>query len=130
MDDLGEFIRAARGAVEADLLLRGGRVVNVFTHECVDTSVAVRGDRIVGLGDLPAREVIDVSGRYVCPGLIDAHVHIESSMLPPHRFADAVLAHGVTSVVCDPHEIANVLGVEGVRYMLDVSEGLEISRSS
>jgi adenine deaminase len=127
VDDLGEFIRAARGAVEADLLLRGGRVVNVFTHEIVEAAVGLRGDRIVGLGDLPAREVIELDGRYVCPGLIDAHVHIEISMLPPHRFADAVLPHGVTSVVCDPHEIANVLGVQGVRYMLDVSEGLDLS---
>ena len=127
MDDLGELIRAARGAVEADLLLRGGRVVNVFTHEIVDTAVALRGDRIVGLGERPAREVIDLDGRYVCPGLIDAHVHIEISMLPPHRFADAVLPHGVTSVVCDPHEIANVLGAAGVRYMLDASEGLDLS---
>jgi adenine deaminase len=125
--DLGEFIRAARGADEADLLLRGGRVVNVFTHEIVETAVALRGDRIVGLGDLPAREVIDLDGRYVCPGLIDAHVHIEISMLPPHRFADAVLPHGVTSVVCDPHEIANVLGVEGIRYMLRASEGIDLS---
>ncbi|MDX6658516.1 MAG: adenine deaminase, partial [Solirubrobacteraceae bacterium] len=115
MGDLEEIIRAARGTVEADLLLRGGRVVNVFTHEIVETAVALRGDRIVGLGERPAREVIDLEGRYVCPGLIDAHVHIEISMLPPHRFADAVLPHGVTSVVCDPHEIANVLGVEGVR---------------
>jgi adenine deaminase len=127
VDDLGERIRGARGAVAADLLLRGGRVVNVFTHEIVETAVAVSGNRIVGLGELPAREVIDLDGRYVCPGLIDAHVHIEISMLPPHRFADAVLPHGVTSVVCDPHEIANVLGVEGVRYMLDVSEGLDLS---
>jgi adenine deaminase len=127
VDDLEEIIRAARGTVEADLLLRGGRVVNVFTHEIVETAVALRGDRIVGLGERPAREVIDLEGRYVCPGLIDAHVHIEISMLPPHRFADAVLPHGVTSVVCDPHEIANVLGVEGVRYMLDVSEGLALS---
>jgi adenine deaminase len=126
-DDLGEFIRAARGAVEADLLLRGGRVVNVFTHEIVETSIALRGDRIVGLGDLPADEVIDLDGLYVCPGLIDAHVHIEISMLPPHRYADAVLPHGVTTVVCDPHEIANVLGIEGVRYMLEVSEGLDLS---
>ena len=128
VDDLGAFIEAARGTVEADLLLRGGRVVNVFTHEILETSVALRGDRIVGLGDdLPAREIVDVDGRYVCPGLIDAHVHIEISMLPPHRFADAVLPHGVTSVVCDPHEIANVVGVAGVRYMLDVSEGLDLS---
>jgi adenine deaminase len=125
--DLGEFIKAARGDVEADLLLRGGRVVNVFTHEIMETAVALRGDRIVGLGDRPAREVIDLDGRYVCPGLIDAHVHIEISMLPPHRFADAVLPHGVTSVVCDPHEIANVLGLAGVQYMLDASEGLDLS---
>jgi adenine deaminase len=127
VDDLAEFIGAARGALEADLLLRGGRVVNVFTHEILETSVALRGDRIVGLGERPAREVIDLEGRYVCPGLIDAHVHIEISMLPPHRFADAVLPHGVTTVICDPHEIANVLGLEGVRYMLEVSEGLDLS---
>ncbi|MDX6727513.1 MAG: adenine deaminase [Baekduia sp.] len=127
VDDLGEVIRAARGAVESDLLLRGGRLVNVFTHEIEETSVALLGDRIVGFGELPAREVVDLDGRYVCPGLIDAHVHIEISMLPPHRFADAVLPHGVTSVVCDPHEIANVLGAEGVRYMLDDSDGLDLS---
>src|SRR3989442_3803852 len=127
VDELGEFIEAARGAIEADLLLRGGRVVNVFTHEIVETSVALRGDRIVGVGDRPAREVVDLEGRYVCPGLIDAHVHIEISMLPPHRFADAVLPHGVTSVVCDPHEIANVLGIDGVRYMLEASERLALS---
>ena len=124
---MSELIRAARGDVEVDLLLRGGRVVNVFTHEIVETSVAVLGDRIAGFGDRPAREVIDLDGRYVCPGLIDAHVHIEISMLPPPRFADAVLPHGVTSVIGDPHEIANVLGAEGVRYMLDVSDGLDLS---
>jgi adenine deaminase len=126
-DDLADFIRAARGEVESDLLLRGGRVVNVFTHEVLETPVALRGGRIAGLGELPAREVIDLDGQYVCPGLIDAHVHIEISMLPPHRFAEAVLPHGVTSVVCDPHEIANVLGIEGVRYMLDASEDLDLS---
>ncbi|HEY6762769.1 MAG TPA: adenine deaminase [Baekduia sp.] len=127
MDDLAELIRAVRGEVEADLLLRGGRVVNVFTHEILETSVALRDGRVVALGDRPAREVVDLDGRYVCPGLIDAHVHIEISMLPPRRFADAVLPHGVTTVVCDPHEIANVLGAAGVRYMLDVSEGLDLS---
>jgi adenine deaminase len=126
-DDLAERIRAARGEAESDLLLRGGRVVNVFTHEILETPVALLGGRIAGLGELPAGEVVDLDGEYVCPGLIDAHVHIEISMLPPHRFADAVLPHGVTSVVCDPHEIANVLGIQGVRYMLDVSEGLDLS---
>ena len=125
--DLGELIRASRGTVESDLLLRGGRVVNVFTHEIVATAVAIHGDRIVGLGERPAREVIDLDGAYVCPGLIDAHVHVEISMLPPHRFADAVLPHGVTSIVCDPHEIANVLGAAGIRYMLDASADLDLS---
>ncbi|MEA2279518.1 MAG: adenine deaminase [Solirubrobacteraceae bacterium] len=127
MQDLGEFIGAARGELDADLLLRGGRVVNVFTHEILDTAVALRGDRIVGLGERPAREVVDLDGRYVCPGLIDAHVHIEISMLPPHRFADAVVPHGVTTVVCDPHEVANVLGAAGIRYMLHASEELALS---
>src|SRR6201996_8491495 len=125
--DPGDLIRAARGQVEADLLLRGGRVVNVFTHEIMETPVAVHGDRIVGFGELPAREVIDLDGGYVCPGLIDAHVHIEIAMLPPHRFADAVLPHGVTSVVCDPHEIANVHGAPGIQYMLDASDTLDLS---
>lgn len=74
--DLAGLIRSSRGLEDADLLLRGGRIVNVFTHEILETSVAVRGDRIVALGELPAREVVELGGRYVCRGLIDAHVHI------------------------------------------------------
>jgi adenine deaminase len=102
-------------------------VVNVFSHEIIETNVAIAGDRIVGLGDYLAGETIDLEGLYVCPGFIDGHVHIESSMVTPPEFARAVVPRGTTSVVADPHEIANVLGIEGVRYMLDASEGLPLT---
>ena len=124
---LAEIIKFARGEEKADLLLRNARVVNVFSHEIIETNVAIAGDRIVGLGDYQARETVDLEGRYVCPGFIDGHVHIESSMVTPPEFARAVVPRGTTSVVADPHEIANVLGIEGVRYMLDVSEGLPLT---
>ncbi len=125
--ELAELIKFARGEQKADLLLRNARVVNVFSHEIIETSVAIAGDRIVGLGDYQARETIDLKGRYVCPGFIDGHVHIESSMVTPPQFARAVVPRGTTSVVSDPHEIANVLGIQGVRYMLDSSEGLPLT---
>ena len=125
--ELSELIKLARGEEKADLLLRNARVVNVFSHEIMETNVAIADDRIVGLGDYQARETMDLQGRYVCPGFIDGHVHIESSMVSPPEFARAVVPHGTTSVVADPHEIANVLGIEGVRYMLDASEGLPLT---
>ncbi len=125
--ELAELIKLARGEEKADLLLRNARVVNVFSHEIIETNVAIAGDRIVGLGDYQARETIDLTGRFVCPGFIDGHVHIESSMVTPPEFARAVVPRGTTSVVTDPHEIANVLGIEGVRYMLDSSEGLPLT---
>lgn len=125
--ELAELIKLARGEEKADLLLRNARVVNVFSHEIIETNIVIAGDRIVGLGDYAARETIDLEGSYVCPGFIDGHVHIESSMVTPPEFARAVVPHGTTSVVADPHEIANVLGIEGVRYMLDVSEGLPLT---
>jgi len=124
--ELAEIIKFARGEEKADLLLRNAQVVNVFSHEIIETNVAIAGDRIVGLGDYQARETIDLKGCYVCPGFIDGHVHIESSMVTPPEFARAVVPRGTTSVVTDPHEIANVLGIEGVRYMLDASEGLPL----
>jgi len=124
---LGEIIKFARGEEKAVLLLKNARVVNVFSHEIIETNVAIAGDRIVGLGDYAARETIDLKGSYVCPGFIDGHVHIESSMVTPLEFARAVVPRGTTSVVADPHEIANVLGIEGVRYMLDSSEGLPLT---
>jgi len=127
-DVLARVVRVARGQEPADLVVRGARVVDVLTQQIRDADVAIVGDRIVAVGEgVAARETIEAAGRYVAPGFIDAHVHIESSMVAPGRFADAVLPHGTTTVVSDPHEIANVLGVEGVRWMLAASEGLDLS---
>jgi adenine deaminase len=130
-DVLARAVRVARGLQPADLVIRGARVVDVLTQQIRPADVAIVGDRIVavgeGVGVASASETIEAAGRYVAPGFIDAHVHIESSMVAPGRFADAVLPHGTTTVVSDPHEIANVLGVEGVRWMLAASEGLDLS---
>jgi adenine deaminase len=121
--EISQLIQVARGEVPADLLLKNARVVNVFSGEIEETGVAITHSRIVGLGnDYPAQRVVDLGGKYVAPGLIDAHVHIESAMVPPYEFARAVVPHGTTSVIIDPHEIANVLGVEGIEYMLEASK--------
>ncbi|MFO7675626.1 MAG: adenine deaminase [bacterium] len=127
-DRLPALLAAARGDEPADLLLRGGQVINVFTGEIRRADVAVKDGRIagVGFGYERAGETVDVSGQYVAPGFIDGHIHIESSMLPVHEFARLCLAHGTTAVVADPHEIANVLGVRGIEYILRASEGLPL----
>jgi adenine deaminase len=120
--ELADLIKVARGDAPADLLLKNARVVNVFTGVIDETNIAIVNTDIVGLGDYEAREVVDLGGRYVCPGFIDAHVHIESAMVPPNEFARAVVPRGTTTVVADPHEIANVLGLDGIRYMLDMAK--------
>jgi adenine deaminase len=109
----------ARGDEPADLVLSGGHVLSVFTREWLDVDVAVKDGHVVGLGRYEGRERLDVSGAYLVPGFIDAHMHIESSKLMVDEFARAVLAHGTTAVVADPHEIANVLGTEGILWLLD-----------
>ena len=117
--DLANRVKIARGAAPAELALRNARLINVFTSEIYTTDILISDTRVVALGQgYEAQESMDLGGRYVCPGFIDAHVHIESSMVPPREFARAVLPHGVTTVVTDPHEIANVLGLEGIRFML------------
>ena len=121
-----KLIAVARGDAPADLLLRNSRLVNVRSAEIHDADIALFGGRIAGFGDYRARETIDLNGQYVCPGLIDAHVHIESSMVTVPEFARAVVPRGTTAVVTDPHEIANVLGLPGIRYMLDSSESLPL----
>ena len=120
--ELADLIKVARGEEPADLLLKNAKVINVFTGDIKETHIAIVHSRIVGLGDYQAREVVDLRGRYVCPGFIDAHVHIESAMVPPNEFARAVVPRGTTTVVTDPHEIANVLGLEGIRYMLEMAK--------
>ncbi|MFN2251350.1 MAG: adenine deaminase [Anaerolineae bacterium] len=122
-----DLIAVARGDQPADLVLRGGRVVNVLTGEILETDIAIAGTRIAGLGPYDGREVMDLAGAYVAPGLIDAHVHIESSMVVPSRYAAAVVPRGTTSVIADPHEIANVMGVPGIQLMLDDSAGSPLS---
>jgi adenine deaminase len=122
--DLPDLLAVARGDRPADLLLRNGRLVNVLAGEIHPADIAVAGGVIAGVGEgYEAREVIDLQGRFVAPGFIDAHVHIESSMVPPAEFARAVVPRGLTTVVTDPHEIGNVLGLAGIRFMLEDSEG-------
>jgi len=116
---LEQRLRHARGDEPVDLLIKKARVVNVFSHEIVDTDVAIAGSWIVGFGDYEAKEVIDLQGAYLAPGLIDAHVHIESAMVPPSEFGRAVVPMGTTTVVTDPHEIANVHGLDGIRFMAE-----------
>ena len=127
MAPLKEKIRIASGEGKADLLIKNGRVVDVFSGEIEKKDVAILGDTIVGFGDYPARKIFDVKGDFLCPGFIDGHVHIESSMVTLPEFARAVLPNGTTSVVIDPHEIANVLGQEGVRFMAKSATGAPLN---
>jgi len=122
------LLAVARGASPADLVFRNGGVVNVFTGEVEVVDVAVTGPWIAGLGsDYEGKVEVDLHGRFLVPGFIDAHVHIESSLATPPEFARAVLPRGTTAVVSDPHEIANVHGLEGIRFMLDASQGLPLT---
>ena len=126
--NLEQTLKVARGDAPADLALRNGTLINVYTGEIYITDVIIAGDTIIALGPgYEAREEIDLAKRYIAPGFINAHVHIESSMITPPKFARAVVPLGTTSVISDPHEIANVCGLAGIRYMLDVSEGLPLS---
>jgi adenine deaminase len=122
MRDLSHLLAAARGDEPVDLLLRNARLVNVLSGEIHAADIAVTDGLVVGWEDggteRPARRVLDLAGRFAAPGFIDAHVHIESSMVPPAEFARAVVPRGVTTVITDPHEIGNVLGLDGIRFML------------
>ncbi len=116
---LARLISVAKGELPADLLLANAKIINVFTGEIEDSNIAICGDRIAGVGDYQAKEVVDVGGRYIAPGLINGHIHPESSMLDIGQYARAVVPHGTTSLVTDLHEIANVCGVEGIKYILN-----------
>jgi len=119
---LSDLIDQGRGVTPADLVLRGGRVFDLITGDLVDTDVAICGDTIVGVfGNYKGRQVIDCTGKLLVPGFIDTHLHIESSLVTPFEFDRCVGPRGVTTAICDPHEIANVCGLEGIRYFLDAS---------
>ena len=122
-----DLLAVARGDRTADLVLRNGRLVNVLSGDIEDADVALYGERIAGVGTgYAASEEVDLKGAFIAPGLIDAHVHIESSLCLPSQYAAAVVPHGVTTVAADPHEIANVAGVAGVRYMAECSRNLPL----
>ncbi|MCD6254012.1 MAG: adenine deaminase [Thermotogae bacterium] len=123
-----DILPIAMGSKPADLLIKNARVVNVFSGEIEKTNIAIFRKRIAGLGDYnEGKRVIDLKGAYVVPGLIDAHLHVESSMVDPVEFARAVLTRGTTTVIADPHEIANVAGLKGVEYMLSYTEGIPLN---
>src|SRR4051812_8944482 len=125
MSSIDDLLAVARGDTPADLLLKSGRIVNVFSGEIEAADIAIVGDRIAGVGPgYHGKSHIDLDGAFVAPGLIDAHVHIESSLCLPAQFAAAVVPRGVTTVVADPHEIANVAGAAGVRFMRGASRRL------
>jgi len=120
------LIDCAAGRIPADLVLKNGTIVHVFTGETGRGDVAVIDGRIAGIGSYEGKESIDLEGKYLCPGFIEGHIHIESSMLTPSQFAAAVMPHGTTTVICDPHEIANVCGKTGIDYMLADNSPLSI----
>jgi len=124
---LEDIISVGRGDRPADLLIKNARVIDVHSGEIVRTDVALHAGRVAGFGHYEAQAFMDLEGRYLAPGFIDGHIHVESTMLTPPEFARAVVPRGTTSIVCDPHEIANVLGIEGISYMLRASKGLPVT---
>ena len=131
MDRLQRRIQIARGTQPADLVLRNARLVNVCSGECYPADVAIADGIIVGIGaegdGYHASEERDLQGRWLAPGLIDGHMHIESTMLLLSEFTRIVTPRGITAVMLDPHEFANVLGVEGIRYVLESGRGLPLT---
>ena len=120
------IVNVASGRQKADLVLKNATYVNVFSNELCQGDIAVAKGQIVGMGSYDGEVEVDVSGKIVCPGFIDAHIHMESSLVSPKEFARAVLPHGTTTVITDPHEITNVMGTDGIDYMLQATEGLPI----
>ncbi len=123
-DRLKRRISVAAGEKKAKLVLKNARVINVFTESVMEADIAIQDGYIAGIGIYEGEEEIDLAGSYVCPGFIDGHIHLESSMVLPAEFERAVLPHGTTAVVTDPHEIANVAGAAGIEYMLKMTENL------
>ena len=126
MRNIQQKLSVARGEQRAELLFKNARVVNVFSGEIHKTNVAVEDGRIIGFGDYKAKKTVNLKGAYLAPSLIDGHFHVESSMLTAPEFARAVVPHGTGAVVIDPHEYANVLGLDGIRYVLESTKNLAV----
>ena len=123
---LRQRIQAASGAKKAELVLKHASIVNVFTYELETADIAIEKGYIVGLGQYDGEREVDLKGKTVCPGFIDGHIHLESSMVSPADFQQAVMPHGTTAVITDPHEIANVAGTAGIEYMMKYAEVLDL----
>lgn len=126
LEEKQHLISVAMGEEKADLVLKNATYVNVFSNELCQGDIAVAGGVVAGIGSYTGREEVDVSGKIVCPGFIDAHIHLESSLVSPKEFAKAVVPHGTTAVVTDPHEITNVMGTDGIEYILQATEKLPL----
>ena len=124
--DTQKIVEVAAGREKADLVIRNASFVNVFSNKISRGDIAIACGRFAGIGKYEGLREIDASGKLLLPGFIDAHVHLESSLVTPHEFAKAVLPHGTTTVITDPHEIANVMGTDGIEYMLQATEGLPV----
>ncbi|MEG2651233.1 MAG: amidohydrolase family protein, partial [Eubacterium sp.] len=120
------MIRGAKHEIPADLVIKNGRIVNVFTKEILEGDVAIVDGSIVGIGAYEGLETIDAVGQYLIPGLINAHVHIESSMMTPSGYAGLIAPRGTTTIIADPHEIVNVAGATGLSFMLEDSADLAV----
>lgn len=120
-------INAAMKRIEAEVVIKNANIVNVFTKEIIKGDIAIYKDQIVGIGKYRGLKEIDAEGKYVCPGLIDSHMHIESTMVTPSEFAKAVIPKGTTTLIADPHEIANVCGINGINFMLNQSKNLPMN---
>ncbi|MBC2077548.1 adenine deaminase [Listeria marthii] len=124
LKQLQERVAVSDGRAKADLVITNGRIINVFSGEIMEGDIAIKNGYIAGIGDFPdAEKVIDAAGAFIAPGLIDAHVHVESAMVTPAEFARVLLPNGVTTIVTDPHEIANVAGEKGIEFMLEDAKG-------
>src|SRR5215831_14577278 len=126
MRNIHHKLSVARGERRAQLVFKNARIVNVFSGEIHKTNVAVEDGRVIGFGDYGAKTTIDLDGAYLAPSLIDGHFHIESSMLTAPEFVRAVVPHGTGAAVIDPHEYANVLGLDGIRYVLESTKNLPL----
>jgi adenine deaminase len=126
MRDIQHKLSVARGETPAELLFKNAQLVNVFSGDIHDANVAVDDGRVIGFGNYDAKEIIDLNGAYLAPSLIDGHFHVESTMVTIPEFARAVVPHGTGAMVIDPHEYANVLGMDGIRYVLESSKNLPI----
>ncbi|WMM24745.1 adenine deaminase [Tissierella sp. MB52-C2] len=125
-EQLADLITKAKGVKEAELVLKNINIINVFSGEIIKGDVAIDSGKIIGIGEYNGKEEIDLEGRYLSPGFIDSHVHIESSMSSPSQFAKVIVPRGVTTIVADPHEIANVKGIEGIKYIIEDSKNVPL----